>query len=76
MSNLQAFLLGIMVAFAPSAIVFAFLVWRAQKVWSGHFDEQDWRCDELKHELPVIPGDQQKNLIPEIDDHELSRPPR
>ena len=70
MSNLQAFLLGIMVALTPSAILMALLLWRAPEL---EFDEQSSRCDDLKkeHELPVVPGDQPKNLVPDINGHEL-----
>ena len=74
MSNLQAFLLGIMVALTPSAIVMGLLLWRAPEEVSAHqFGEQNSRCDGLKNarELPVIPSDQPKNLIPDIKDDEL-----
>jgi hypothetical protein len=72
MSNLQAFLLGMIVALTPSAIVLAILLWRApNQVSSGQSNEPGSQCDELKNEeeLPVIPCDQQKNLIPDIDGH-------
>ena len=74
MSNLQAFLLGIMAALTPSAIVMALLLWRApEAVSSNQIDEQNSRHDDQKseHELPVIPSNQPKDLIPDIHSHEV-----
>jgi hypothetical protein len=67
-SNFQAFLLGIMVALTPSAIVLALLLWRAPD-----FDEQSSRREDLNevHEFPIVPGNRPKNLIPDINDHEF-----
>jgi len=63
MSNLQAFLLGIMVALTPSAIILAILLWRAPEL-DEQFDEQSSRSGYVKkmHELP---------LVPDISGHEL-----
>jgi len=55
MTNLQAFLLGIMVALTPSAIAMVFLLRRAPK--EGSYSE----CLKKEHELPVIPIDQASN---------------
>ena len=63
-----------MVALTPGAIVMALLLWRPPEGGSSNrFDERNSRYDDAKskHELPVIPSDQPKNLIPDINSQEV-----